>query len=201
MNNKFKIITDEVNDEELKKQEDLQDTVDEVIASGDYEDIDDAIDSAESIESDLEEPEYATDERLDEIRDIIEGTDIRLFLINEDMEVLGKIDENGNILLLDLTSNDETGEKEFIFVDAPNKLDDLLNLKVIYNRPTEKDEEGNVVEYETPHADVIEYLTKVKMEDDVITKDEDDEDKQEVEDTEEQEVDKEVDDKDETKQD
>lgn len=152
MKDKMKIVATEEPIEDIDKSKDVVDTTDDIIDSGDYDNIDDAESSADSIESDLEEPDYANDEQFNEIRDIIKDSDFRLFLINETMGIVGKLDKDGNILFMNIKGTDDN--KEITFVQAPTTFNELSQFQTLYH---------NIIddkEVEVPHDEITEYLRK-----------------------------------------
>ena len=171
MNDKLKLILDdeeekEVGSPEQEQAEDEKETAEDLLSSGEVDNVSDAEDSAETVESDLEEPEYASEEKYNELIDAMADTDLRLFLINEDMVIPGKLGDDSEIKFLEC---EDTEGDEFYFKDAPSNMEDLLKFNTLYNNPDK--------EVEVPHEKIVEYILSQKVEEDE-TKEEEPEDKE-----------------------
>lgn len=145
------------------------DVKDEEIVSTDPEDVEvvddetsDTIDNIETIEDDTEEQFYASG-IYEELRDAMQDTDFRLFLIGNDIVIPGTL-EDGEIQFLDIVGDDE--DKEFVMKPAPNTLDEVLDFKTLYNVTNSEVEipEGKEVS-EAPHQDIVEYILNLKVSD------------------------------------
>lgn len=140
-------------------------------------------DEEEKIEDEVEQPFYATMEELDELRDILPDLDYRLFLINDNMVCIGRL--NGADIEF-LTSNhpnrdveidkseqnkeaDEVEERaenqeedsfEYLWIKAPESLDQFLSqVNVVYLSPDMSDEDKEqYAGIEASHESVVNYL-------------------------------------------
>ena len=129
---------EEMSDEEVKeeKQEDAEDIV----------------------EDEVEEPFYATDERFDELREILEPLEFRLLLINDKYLVVGRLN-GADVEILKQnpkTSEEEDTQETFGFVEAPDKLEDLLTFGTLYEDP-DLVEEGEEA-LEPNHEEIVNFL-------------------------------------------
>ena len=175
---------------DVSDKTDLQDEFEDTVSLDDTEDM-----PAENLpisdESDFEEtPEqfYASGV-YDELRDAMQDTDFRLFLINNDIVIPGTLDGN-EIQFLDIVGDDE--DKEFVLKPAPQTLNELLDFKTLYNvSNSEIDIPEDKEVSEAPHEEIVEYILNLKVAD----KDTDDveDDEQEIK-SKENEEDKEEDD-------
>ena len=147
-------------------------------------------DKEEVIEDDIEQPFYATVPEFDELREILPDLDYRLFLINDNMVCIGRL--NGPDIEF-LTSNrpeeikdmekseqndksdeieeraEEDGEDsyEYIWVKAPDTLDKFLNqINVVYLSPEMSDEDKEqYAGIEASHESVMNFLMNELPED------------------------------------
>lgn len=183
--------TEEVEEPEEMSNNEVQDEAEE--------------DKEEVIEDDIEQPFYATVPEFDELREILPDLDYRLFLINDNMVCIGRL--NGPDIEF-LTSNrpeeikdmekseqndksdeieeraEEDGEDsyEYIWVKAPDTLDKFLNqINVVYLSPEMSDEDKEqYAGIEASHESVMNFLMNELPED---KRDEHEEDEIEDEDT------------------
>jgi hypothetical protein len=146
-------------------------------------------DEEETIKDDIEQPFYATTPEYDELRDLLIDLDYRLFLINDNMVCIGRL--NGPDIEF-LTSNrpddveiekseqneksdevqdraEEDGEQsfEYLWIKAPDTLDKFVNqVNVVYLSPemTEEDKE-QYAGIEASHDSVMSYLMNELPED------------------------------------
>jgi predicted RNA-binding Zn-ribbon protein involved in translation (DUF1610 family) len=200
--NKAKILTEAPEDEEFEVSEDDEElpidepietpeediNTDEEMSDEEYKDeIED--DEEDTIEDDVEEPFYATIPEFDELRDILPDLDYRLFLINDNMVCIGRL--NGPDIEF-LTSNrpentdtepseqnekaeeienkaDEDGEQafEYKWIKAPETFDKFLNqVNVVYLSPDMSDEEKEqYAGIEASHESVLDFLMNELPED------------------------------------
>lgn len=118
---------------------------------------------------------FYTGDKYNELRDAMQDTNFRLFLINNDLAIPGTLDEeNDEIKFLDIVGPDD--EKEFVLKDAPKDLIDLLDFKTLYNIENSEVEipEGKEVS-EAPHEEIVEYILSLKVKDEDTEDVEDDE--------------------------
>ena len=92
------------------------------------EEVSDEIDNLETIEDDNEEQFYASS-KYNELRDAMQDTDFRLFLIGNDLVIPGTLDGN-EIQFLDIVGDDEN--EEFVMKPAPTTLKELLDFKTLF---------------------------------------------------------------------
>ena len=132
----------EVSEEEMTDEE-VQDEVEE--------------DNEEKIEDEIEQPFYATVPEYDELRDVLVELDYRLFLINDNLVVVGRL--NGADIEI-LISNGTEEDKEYNFVKAPSTLNELkATCNVFYLSPDmSEDDRAEFEGKEADHASVSEYL-------------------------------------------
>ena len=129
-------------------------------------------DENNEIEDDLEQPFYVGGV-YDELRDAMQDTDFRLFLIGNDLVIPGTLDGN-DIQFLDIVGEDE--DKEFVMKPAPNSLEDVLDFKTLYNvTNSEVDTPENMEVSEPPHEEIVEYILNLKVADQDAEDVEDDE--------------------------
>ena len=130
-------IDDEMTDEEV--QDEIQD------------------DEEEKVKDDVEQPFYAVTPEYDELRPVLSELDYRLFLINNDLVLVGRLN-GADIEIMVNSGNDE--ESEYTFVKAPGTLDELKRIaNVIYLSPDMNDEDKAEYEgKEANHESVMEYL-------------------------------------------
>lgn len=146
-------------------------------------------DEQDTINDDVEQPFYATTEEFDELRDILVDLDYRLFLINDNMVCIGRL--NGPDIEF-LTSNrpentetepseqndkaeeienkaEENGEQafEYKWIKAPDTLDKFLNqVNVVYLSPEMSDEDKEqYAGIEASHESVMDFLMNELPED------------------------------------
>ena len=114
-------------------------------------------DNEEKIEDEIEQPFYATVPEFDELREVLVELDYRLFLINDNLVVVGRL--NGADIEI-LVNNGNEEEADFVFVKAPETLDKLIAMEnVLYLSPDMTEEEIN--QFEGKEADpeaVMEFL-------------------------------------------
>ena len=118
-------------------------------------------DAEDIVEDEVEEPFYATDERFDELRELLEPLEYRLLLINDRYLVIGRL--NGADIEI-LKQNPKTDEEEdtaetFGFVKAPDKLEELLTFGTLYENP-ELVEEGQEA-LEPNHEEIVNFLNSL----------------------------------------
>lgn len=114
-------------------------------------------DNEEKIQDEIEQPFYATVPEFDELREVLVELDYRLFLINDNLVVVGRL--NGADIEI-LVNNGNEEEAKFEFVKAPETLDKLIALEnVLYLSPDMTEEEIAVFEgKEANHESVMEFL-------------------------------------------
>jgi hypothetical protein len=135
----------------------------------------DSEENRETILSDEKEQFYASDPKYNELREAMEDTDFRLFLINDDLVIPGTLDGN-KIQFLDIVGDDDN--KEFVMKDAPKTMNELLDFKTLYNRKDaveSKDDEDDKNIPDAPHQEIVEYILNLKLKDDDAEDVEDDE--------------------------
>ncbi len=181
----FELIDEPVSDEELPVDEP---TGDEEMSDAEYEDEVEE-DKEDTVEDAIEEPFYATTPEYDELRDLLVDLDYRLFLINDNMVCIGRL--NGPDIEF-LTSNrpentetepseqndkaeeienkaEEDGEQafEYKWVKAPDTLDKFLNqVNVVYLSPEMSDEDKEqYAGIEASHESVMDFLMNELPED------------------------------------
>ena len=157
MNDNERIEELEPTEETQFPEENLENDIDDEEMTG--EEVQDEIqdDEEEKIKDDIEQPFYAVTPEYDELRPVLSELDYRLFLINNDLVLIGRLN-GADIEIMINSSNDE--ESEYTFVKAPGALDELKKIaNVIYLSPDMADEDK--AEYEGKEADhesVMEYL-------------------------------------------
>lgn len=146
-------------------------------------------DKEDTVEDAVEEPFYATTPEYDELRDLLVDLDYRLFLINDNMVCIGRL--NGPDIEF-LTSNrpentdaepseqndkaeeienkaEEDGEQafEYKWVKAPDTFDKFLNqVNVVYLSPEMSDEDKEqYAGIEASHESVMDFLMNELPED------------------------------------
>lgn len=114
-------------------------------------------DNEDRIEDEIEQPFYAVVPELDELREVLVELDYRLFLINDNLVVIGRLN-GADIEVLVNNGNEENAD--FIFVKAPETLDKLIAIEnVIYLSPDMTEEEAKTFEdKEANHEAVMEFL-------------------------------------------
>ena len=132
----------EANDEEMTDAE-VQEEIEE--------------DNEDKIEDEIEQPFYATVPEFDELREVLVELDYRLFLINDNLVVVGRLN-GADIEILVNNGNEENAD--FVFVKAPETLDKLIAMEnVLYLSPDMTEEEIKTFEgKEANHEDVMEFL-------------------------------------------
>ena len=146
-------------------------------------------DEEDTIEDDVEQPFYATTEEFDELRDLLVDLDYRLFLINDNMVCIGRL--NGPDIEF-LTSNrpentdtepseqndkaeeienkaEEDGEQSFEYkwIKAPDTFDKFVNqVNVVYLSPEMSDEDKEqYAGIEASHDSIMDFLMNELPED------------------------------------
>lgn len=114
-------------------------------------------DNEDKIEDEIEQPFYATVPEFDELREVLVELDYRLFLINDNLVVIGRL--NGADIEL-LVNNGDEENADFVFVKAPETLDKLIAMEnVLYLSPDMTEEEIDQFEgKEANHEAVMEFL-------------------------------------------
>jgi hypothetical protein len=114
-------------------------------------------DNKDKIEDEIEQPFYATIPEFDELREVLVELDYRLFLINDNLVVVGRLN-GADIEVLVNNGNEENAN--FVFVKAPETLDKLIAMEnVLYLSPDMTDEEIQTFENkEANHEAVMEFL-------------------------------------------
>lgn len=179
----------ELNTNDVPPMEDTIESNPDEMSNTEYEE--EAEDDAkDTVKDDIEEPFYATVPEFDELRDILPDLDYRLFLINDNMVCIGRL--NGPDIEF-LTSNSSEVEKEaepseandkaeeveeraeeneekayeYKWIKAPDTLDKFLSqVNVVYLSPDMSDEEREqYAGIEASHDSVMEYLMNELPED------------------------------------
>lgn len=157
MNDNERIEELEPTEETQFPEENLENDIDDEEMTG--EEVQDEIqdDEEEKIKDDIEQPFYAVTPEYDELRPVLSELDYRLFLINNDLVLIGRLN-GADIEIMINSSNDE--ESEYTFVKAPGALDELKKIaNVIYLSPDMTDEDKAEYEgKEANHESVMEYL-------------------------------------------
>ena len=114
-------------------------------------------DNEDKIEDEIEQPFYAVVPEFDELREVLVELDYRLFLINDNLVVIGRLN-GADIEVLVNNGNEENAD--FVFVKAPETLDKLIAIEnVIYLSPDMTEEETKTFEgKEANHEAVMEFL-------------------------------------------
>lgn len=165
-----------VPDEEVSKlPEDIQDdeAVEELPTEEPIEDeTGDENDAEEAIADDVEEQFYVGGQ-YDELRDAMQDTDFRLYLIGNDLVIPGTLDGN-EIQFLDIVGDE--GEEEFVMKPAPSTLEEVLKFNTLYNTENTEIEvpEGTELK-QAPHEKIVEYILNLKVGDQDAEDVEDDE--------------------------
>ena len=148
------VSEDEFAEEELESPEGLEDTPEDAI-------------------EDDEEQQFYTEPIYNELREAMEDTDFRLYLINNDIVIPGTL-EDGEIQFLDIVGNE--GEEEFVMKPAPETIKELLEFKTLYNITNSEIEIPDDLEVqEAPHEKIVEYILSLKVSDEDADDVEDDE--------------------------
>lgn len=157
MNDNERIEELEPTEETQFPEENLENDIDDEEMTG--EEVQDEIqdDEEEKIKDDIEQPFYAVTPEYDELRSVLSELDYRLFLINNDLVLIGRLN-GADIEIMVNSGNDE--ESEYTFVKAPGALDELKKIaNVIYLSPDMTDEDKAEYEgKEANHESVMEYL-------------------------------------------
>lgn len=166
-----------VSDEETNTlPDDVQDEVsleEPIAADPDSDaDIEPETDSEEAIEDNVEEQFYVGGQ-YDELRDAMQDTDFRLYLIGNDLVIPGTLEGN-EIQFLDLVGDE--GEEEFVMKPAPSTLAEVLEFKTLYNTENTEIEVPEGIELsKAPHEKIVEYILNLKLGDQDADDVEDDE--------------------------
>ena len=157
MNDNERIEELEPTEETQFPEENLENDIDDEEMTG--EEVQDEIqdDEEEKVKDDIEQPFYAVTPEYDELRPVLSELDYRLFLINNDLVLIGRLN-GADIEIMVNSGNDE--ESEYTFVKAPGALDELKKIaNVIYLSPDMTDEDKAEYEgKEANHESVMEYL-------------------------------------------
>ena len=157
MNDNERIEELEPTEETQFPEENLENDIDDEEMTG--EEVQDEIqdDEEEKIKDDIEQPFYAVTPEYDELRPVLSELGYRLFLINNDLVLIGRLN-GADIEIMINSGSDE--ESEYTFVKAPGALDELKKIaNVIYLSPDMTDEDKAEYEgKEANHESVMEYL-------------------------------------------
>ena len=157
MNDNERIEELEPTEETQFPEENLENDIDNDEMTG--EEVQDEIqdDEEEKVKDDIEQPFYAVTSEYDELRPVLSELDYRLFLINSDLVLIGRLN-GADIEIMVNSGNGE--ESEYTFVKAPGALDELKKIaNVIYLSPDMTDEDKAEYEgKEANHESVMEYL-------------------------------------------
>lgn len=155
MNDDEKIEELEPTEETQFSEENLEPAEEEMTDEEVKDEIED--DEEEKVQDDVEQPFYAVTPEYDELRPVLSELDYRLFLINNDLVLIGRLN-GADIEIMVNSSNDE--ESDYTFVKAPGTLDELKKIaNVIYLSPDMEDETKSEYEgKEANHESVMEYL-------------------------------------------
>ena len=157
MNDNERIEDLEKTEETQFPEENLENDIDDEEMTG--EEVQDEIqdDEEEKVKDDIEQPFYAVTPEYDELRPVLSELDYRLFLINNDLVLIGRLN-GADIEIMINSGNDE--ESEYTFVKAPGTLDELKKIaNVVYLSPDMTDEDKAEYEgKEANHESVMEYL-------------------------------------------
>lgn len=175
-------ISEEEEEYELVDNAPEEVPAEEEMSDAEYED--EAEDDAkDTVKDDIEEPFYATTPEFDELRDILVDLDYRLFLINDNMACIGRL--NGPDIEFLTSNNDsvkddadvsEANDKaeeveeraedheedsfEYMWIKAPDTFDKFVNqVNVVYLSPemSEEDKE-QYAGIEASHESVMNFL-------------------------------------------
>ena len=170
-------------------EEELPPAPEEEMSDNEYEE--EAEDDAkETVKDDIEEPFYATTPEFDELRDILVDLDYRLFLINDNMVCIGRLNGPDIEFLTSNTPNvkddadvseandkaeevEERAEEneedsfEYLWVKAPDTFDKFVNqVNVVYLSPDMSDEDKEqYAGIEASHESVMNFLMNELPED------------------------------------
>ena len=179
----YELVDDGV-PEELPAEEEtpVEEPAEEEMTDTEYEE--EAEDDAkDTVSDDIEEPFYATTPEFDELRDILVDLDYRLFLINDDMVCIGRLNGPDIEFLTSNTPNvkddanvsdandkaeeveeraeeDEEDSFEYLWIKAPDTFDKFVNqVNVVYLSPdmSEEDKE-QYAGIEASHESVMNFL-------------------------------------------
>ena len=155
MNDDERIEELEPTEETQSPEENLEPTEEEMTDEEVQDEIQD--DEEEKVQDDIEQPFYAVTPEYDELRPVLSELDYRLFLINNDLVLIGRLN-GADIEFMVNSGNDE--ESNYTFVKAPGTLDELKKIaNVIYLSPDMEDETKSEYEgKEANHESVMEYL-------------------------------------------
>ena len=157
MNDNERIEELEPTEETQFPEENLENDIDDEEMTG--EEVQDEIqdDEEEKVKDDVEQPFYAVTPEYDELRPVLSELGYRLFLINNDLVLIGRLN-GADVEIMVNSGNDE--ESEYTFVKAPGALDELKKIaNVIYLSPDMTDEDKAEYEgKEANHESVMEYL-------------------------------------------
>ena len=157
MNDNERIEELEPTEETQFPEENLENDIEDEEMTG--EEVQDEIqdDEEEKVKDDIEQPFYAVTPEYDELRPVLSELDYRLFLINNDLVLIGRLN-GADIEIMVNSGNDE--ESEYTFVKAPGAFDELKKVaNVIYLSPDMTDEDKAEYEgKEANHESVMEYL-------------------------------------------
>lgn len=128
----------------------------------------------DTIEDDAENEEYATDSKLDELRDVLVDLDWKLYMINTGNEdevyyVIGRINGDETELLSDTGTDDN---HNFVWIPQPMSLAEVLKMNTVYGQDLEPDHEAILdflmksLEEEEPEK-AAELADEEEIEDDV----------------------------------
>lgn len=154
-------------DKLLNNEEEIEQEVSDINTIDTEEDIptDDSTNEEEvqetiedTIEDEMELPFYANSSNLDEIRDALLDLDYRLFLINNNLVVIGRL--NGPDIEILTSVENEDGDKEYIFVKAPSTYNELLDTENLFYLSPEMTKE-EIDEFDgkiADHEEIMDYL-------------------------------------------
>ena len=127
MNDNERIEELEPTEETQFPEENLENDIDDEEMTG--EEVQDEIqdDEEEKVKDDIEQPFYAVTPEYDELRPVLSELDYRLFLINNDLVLIGRLN-GADIEIMVNSGNDE--ESEYTFVKAPGTLDELKKIAI-----------------------------------------------------------------------
>ena len=112
----------------------------------------------DTIEDEMELPFYANSSNLDEIRDALLDLDYRLFLINNNLVVIGRL--NGPDVEILTSVENENRDKDYIFVKAPSTYNELLDTENLFYLSPEMTKE-EIDEFDgkiADHEEIMDYL-------------------------------------------
>ena len=155
MNDNERIEELEPTEETKFSEESIEPTEDEMTDEEIQDEIEE--DNEDTIKDEIEQPFYATVPEFDELREVLSELDYRLFLINDNLVVIGRL--NGADIEI-LTNNRNEENPDYIFVKAPETLDKLIAIEnVLYLSPDmTKEEKASYEGKEANHESVMEFL-------------------------------------------